>query len=75
MPGDEIVLYGTELSGHAHRVALLLRALDLPYRFEVADAMRRKSTEFRTSILSVKYRSCGMEMCCWPTATPSWSIW
>ena len=48
MPGDEIVLYGTELSGHAHRVALLLRGLDLPYRFEVADATRRKSTEFRT---------------------------
>jgi glutathione S-transferase len=48
MPSDEIVLYGTELSGHAHRVALLLRALDLPYRFEVADATRRKSAEFRT---------------------------
>ena len=48
MPRDEIVLYGTELSGHAHRVALLLRALDLPYRFEVADATRRKSAEFRT---------------------------
>jgi glutathione S-transferase len=29
-------------------VALLLRALDLPYRFEVADATRRKSAELRT---------------------------
>jgi len=29
MPRGELVLYGTELSGHAHRVALLLRALDL----------------------------------------------
>jgi hypothetical protein len=72
MSGDEMVLYGTELSGHAHRVALLLRALDLPYRFEVADATRRNS---EPSILSAKYRSCGTLMCCWPTATPSWSIW
>jgi glutathione S-transferase len=48
MACDEIILYGTELSGHAHRVALLLRALNLPYRFEVADAARRKSAEFRT---------------------------
>jgi hypothetical protein len=40
MPRDEIVLYGTELSGHAHRVALLLRALDLPYRFECAPLAR-----------------------------------
>ena len=31
MPGDEIVLYGTELPGHAHQVALLLRALDFLY--------------------------------------------
>jgi hypothetical protein len=29
-------------------VALLLRALDLSYRFEVADATRRKSAELRT---------------------------
>ena len=63
MPRDEIVLYGTELSGHAHRVALLLRALDLPYRFEVADATRRKSAELRTSLLSAKYRPCGTLMC------------
>ena len=32
MSTPEIILHGTELSGHAHRVELLLRMLGLPYR-------------------------------------------
>lgn len=32
MPRPSITLYATPLSGHCHRVALLLRMLDLPYR-------------------------------------------
>ena len=33
MPTPEIILHGTELSGHSHRVELLLRMLGLPYRY------------------------------------------
>ncbi|MHC0612577.1 glutathione S-transferase family protein [Komagataeibacter oboediens] len=33
-----IILYGMPLSGHVHRVRLLLSMLDLEYRFEVVDA-------------------------------------
>ena len=47
MPSTEIVLHGTPLSGHAHRVELLLRALGLPYRFEPAPAEVRRSAAFR----------------------------
>lgn len=47
MSSTEIVLYGTALSGHAHRVELLLRALRLPYRFEPAPAEVRQSAAFR----------------------------
>lgn len=47
MTTSEIILYGTELSGHTHRVELLLRMLGLPYRFEVAGADIRRSAEFR----------------------------
>lgn len=47
MSSTEIVLYGTALSGHAHRVELLLRALGLPYRFEPAPAEVRQSAAFR----------------------------
>jgi len=47
MPSAEITLHGTALSGHAHRVELLLRALDLPYRFEPAPAGVRQSDAFR----------------------------
>lgn len=43
----EITLHGTALSGHTHRVELLLRALDLPYRFEPAPAEVRKAEAFR----------------------------
>jgi len=33
MSDSEITLYGVERSGHVHRVALLLRMLELPYRY------------------------------------------
>jgi glutathione S-transferase len=46
MSAPEIILHGTELSGHAHRVELLLRMLDLPYRYVAAPAAVRASPEF-----------------------------
>ncbi|HEV2957644.1 MAG TPA: glutathione S-transferase [Xanthobacteraceae bacterium] len=46
MSEPAIVLHGTELSGHAHRVALLLRMLGLPYRFVVAPPDVRRTPEF-----------------------------
>jgi glutathione S-transferase len=46
MSTAEIILHGTELSGHAHRVELLLRMLGLPYRFVAAPASVRSSPEF-----------------------------
>ena len=36
-PANPIVLYGFKLSGHSHRAELMLRLLDLPYRFEEVD--------------------------------------
>ena len=45
-PTAEIVLHGTALSGHAHRVELLLRMLDLPFRFVAAPAAVRSTPEF-----------------------------
>lgn len=47
MSSPEIILHGSALSGHTHRVALLLRALRLPFGFEAADAARRASAEYR----------------------------
>ncbi len=44
---SEIILYGTELSGHTHRVELLLRMLGVPHRFEEAPAEVRRTPEFR----------------------------
>lgn len=41
-----ITLHGTELSGHTHRVELLLRALDLPYRFVPSPPDVRRSEAF-----------------------------
>jgi len=41
MASGEIILHGTELSGHVHRVELLLRMLGLPYRFVAAPATVR----------------------------------
>jgi len=51
-PGDiymtsaELILHGTELSGHVHRVELLLRMLGLPYRYVSAPAAVRSTPEF-----------------------------
>jgi glutathione S-transferase len=46
MPEPSITLHGTELSGHTHRVELLLRALDLPYRFVPSPPEVRRSDAF-----------------------------
>ncbi len=46
MATGEIVLHGTELSGHCHRVELLLRMLRLPYRLVAAPAPVRATREF-----------------------------
>lgn len=42
-----ITLHGTERSGHVHRVVLLLRMLEIPYRFASAPAEVRRTPEFR----------------------------
>lgn len=47
MSQPDITLHGTPLSGHAHRVELLLLALGLPYRIEAAPAEVRRSDAFR----------------------------
>jgi glutathione S-transferase len=47
-PAQPIVLYGTALSGHAHRVELLLRMLGLDYRVVEADAEVRRTPAFLT---------------------------
>src|SRR3954454_12454183 len=46
MPEPSITLHGTDLSGHTHRVELLLRALDLPYWFVPAPPQVRRSGAF-----------------------------
>lgn len=46
MSQSEIVLHGTALSGHTHRVELLLLMLGLPYRFVAAPAEIRKTPAF-----------------------------
>jgi len=46
MSDPAIILHGTELSGHAHRVVLLLRMLGLPYRFVPAPVEVRRSAAF-----------------------------
>ncbi|HEV2268455.1 MAG TPA: glutathione S-transferase [Steroidobacteraceae bacterium] len=46
MNEPQITLHGTEFSGHAHRVVLLLRMLEIPYRFVNAPAEVRRSPEF-----------------------------
>jgi len=45
-PNARITLHGTERSGHAHRVVLLLRMLEIPYRFVSAPAEVRRTAEF-----------------------------
>ncbi|MFL6658251.1 MAG: glutathione S-transferase family protein [Massilia sp.] len=42
-----ILLHGTKLSGHAHRVELLLRMLNLPFEYVPAPADVRSSAAFR----------------------------
>ncbi|CAI1574723.1 glutathione S-transferase [Serratia entomophila] len=44
---SKIKLYGMSLSGHAHRVALLLRMLELPYEWVETPAEVRQSANFR----------------------------
>lgn len=46
MSEPQITLHGTEYSGHAHRVVLLLRMLEIPFRFVAAPAEVRRSAEF-----------------------------
>src|SRR5215472_8306127 len=46
MTAADVTLYGSELSGHTHRVELMLRALDLPYRFVSSPARARRTPEF-----------------------------
>jgi glutathione S-transferase len=46
MTDAQIALHGSELSGHTHRVALLLRALDLHYRFVPSPPEVRRSARF-----------------------------
>jgi glutathione S-transferase len=46
MTAAGITLYGSELSGHTHRVELMLRGLDLPYRFVSSPAQVRRTPEF-----------------------------
>lgn len=46
MKTSAITLYGTPLSGHAHRVALLLRMLGLPYETRDAPAEVRQTAAF-----------------------------
>ena len=47
MPPPTITVHGTKLSGHTHRVELLLGMLGLDYRFIAAPAAVRTSLEFR----------------------------
>jgi glutathione S-transferase len=46
MTENQITLHGSEISGHTHRVELLLRALDLPYRFVPSPPEIRRSEAF-----------------------------
>ncbi|WP_181707919.1 glutathione S-transferase family protein [Chthonobacter rhizosphaerae] len=46
MASQDITLYGVTLSGHSHRVRLMLRALGLSFRFVEADPSMRRSPEY-----------------------------
>ena len=46
--GLMITLHGTKLSGHSHRVELMLHLLGLSYRYEGADASVRIGAAFQT---------------------------
>ena len=47
MTSSTIVIHGTVLSGHTHRVENFLNILGLPYRFVAAPAAVRGTAEFR----------------------------
>ena len=47
MTESAITLYGIPLSGHCHRVELLLRSLGLPYTYRDAPAEVRATAEFK----------------------------
>lgn len=47
MNPDTITLYGTRLSGHTHRVELLLNLLGLPYDYVVAGEALRRTDDYR----------------------------
>jgi glutathione S-transferase len=47
MAQPDIILHGTPLSGHAHRVELFLLMLGLPYEFSDSPAKVRQSEAFR----------------------------
>ncbi|HEX2652482.1 MAG TPA: glutathione S-transferase N-terminal domain-containing protein [Xanthobacteraceae bacterium] len=42
----DIILHGSPFSGHAHRVALLLKMLGLPFQVQDANAQIRRTPEF-----------------------------
>lgn len=46
MSEPQITVYGTEYSGHAHRVVLFLRMHEIPYRFIHSPAEVRRSADF-----------------------------
>lgn len=46
MSTPQITLYGTEYSGHAHRVVLFLLMQEIPYRFVHSPAEVRRSADF-----------------------------
>jgi glutathione S-transferase len=46
MPEPQITLHGIHVSGHVHRVELLLRMLQIPYSFVEAPADVRRSPQF-----------------------------
>ncbi|MFZ0500795.1 MAG: glutathione S-transferase [Steroidobacteraceae bacterium] len=46
MSEPQITVFGTEYSGHAHRVVLLLRMLEIPFRLVAAPKEVRRSAEF-----------------------------
>lgn len=43
-----IQLFGTPLSGHCHRVTLLLKMLNLPFELKEAGAAERKTENLLT---------------------------
>lgn len=47
MKEPSLVLYGTRLSGHCHRVEALLGQLGLPYAYREAPAAVRQSSDYR----------------------------